>query len=444
MSLRLRRGPRVTTPTLSDGEIAFAKDTREILVGTEGESVAFRKRTVRGKRGGVLGVDLFDVNNYGIAGRRPTPILWKMHLPSMEFEELTRFDSSLTDVRIKTARLIPRHNRDYDTIIAYDNIGKRVLRFPTTAPVVTQEHVLDGHQHRWLANQGMDYDDQSGVIIYAEYAGPSDSDYPITDTFKVWRSADWGETWTEVFRKNKRNHPTNPQISHFHVVRKDPFNEGHWYLSSGDATGECFLWRSVDDGLTWTDVSDVTFGAGYTIHRFTNIYFTEDYMYWGLDNNSGIYGCAWCRVDRNLDGDHVLISPLTDLKRLVRHTVKTPYGILLLTQSSPTASDEYGPNVALGWLAPYDDLDNPRLIGTYPGYYFSGQIMDYSLGGDYYFPYAGGVKPYTLNIKHPESTVDFGYARAHKMIIGEIINPDGSKSYSTSIAPILLDNRIDV
>jgi hypothetical protein len=295
-------------------------------------------------------------------------------------EQTKLFTSALTNPGWLCAKLMPVYGYEYDWMIAYADNLKKVYRFSTNGVVATE---LTGKTLGWLRNTGFDWTPDgsgyaNGTWIYAEYILDSYSNYATTTTLKVWRSTDLGVTWTEVFSKNGRNHAT-PEIYHFHLVKRDPFNAGHWYLSSGDHQEECFIWRSTDDGLTWEDVSDLTFsGEKQKIHRTTNMYFTENYIYWGLDDSISAdgLGSAWVKASRNLGaGNRLIITPIANLQNWVRNLTQTPYGLIAMTEMRPTDTSN-----GLIWLIPYNDLEHPILIGKTPGCAYGNQFNDYSYG----------------------------------------------------------------
>lgn len=283
------------------------------------------------------------------------------------------------------AKLLPSGNAQYDFIIAWDMNTQKVFKFTTNGVIKTG---FADQKFGWLRNTGIDWTPTAAGVLsateplmYAEYILTSYDNYVATTEVKVWRSVDRGTTWTNVFSQNTRNH-ANPEIYHFHCLRRDPFNTGHWYLGSGDEPSECHIWRSIDDGLTWTNVDDPVFVGTekQEIHRTCNMYFTPDYIYWGMDGNvneDGL-GTQWVRAKRNLTGNAPLtIEPLADVGNYVRNTIQTPYGILLLTEKRP-----YDNENALVWLIKYDDLTHPILIDRRPdvdnGY--GDQVMEYSYG----------------------------------------------------------------
>ncbi len=301
-------------------------------------------------------------------------------------EQISWFDTTVSSPDANPnwycAKILPYYSTAYDYGIAYAYNHQAIYQLTTNG--VVQKKFAD-QKLRWLRNTGIDFvpnatgyiTGASTPIIYAEYTLTTDPVYNTITTVKVWRSVDKGSTWTNDLELNKRDHPTNPQIFHFHFVRHDPYNAGHWYLGTGDLPSECHIYRSVDNGVTWAPVDDPTFtGNKQSIHRTTNVYFTEDYIYWALDDyiEEDDIGTAWVRADRNLTGDHLNIEVLADLGNYVRNLVQTPYGLVAFTENRAAYSDS-----AFVWLMKYDDLAHPLLISLDKHNYAS-QMHDVSYG----------------------------------------------------------------
>lgn len=271
--------------------------------------------------------------------------------------------------------------QDKDKIILWDRRNKAVY-LGTTGGIAINK--FPNQKLGWLRNQGIDISVNangytSGTMIYAEYYLP---EFEVdVDTVKVYRSVDGGSTWTSVFEQKCRHNTDGGEVFHFHFVRQDPYNPGHWYLGSGDQKAECNMWRSVDDGLTWTKINDPRYtGDLQPIHRTCDLYFTQDYIYWGTDDHmeylEGHEDAVWCKSPRNLDTNQLSIEVLADLKDNVRLTIQTPYGVLLATEKG---SD----GIAHIWLAPYEDIDHPVLICKHH-FAFGNQVQRHSYGSRFF------------------------------------------------------------
>jgi hypothetical protein len=132
----------------------------------------------------------------------------------------------------------------------------------------------------------------------------------------VFRSTDEGRSWTKVFELSWEN------IRHFHTALADPFHKGTWYISSGDQPHECRMWRSVDDGLTWSemtasgnniDLHSSLAGQHQSINRHTDMVVMSDRLIWGSDDLLG-RPAAYADLTATLSnrvGSRLFISPKT-------------------------------------------------------------------------------------------------------------------------------------
>jgi len=135
--------------------------------------------------------------------------------------------------------------------------------------------------------------------MIAEYI-IQDVSYPI----RVIRSVDDGKSWETVMTKTGMGFEPR-EIRHFHTCKVDPYTD-NWYVSSGDLPGECRIWMSTDNGDNWTEITDPNpvipdrLNADYanSIHRYTDIWFTEDYMYWATDDRLQGLGSYLIRANK--------------------------------------------------------------------------------------------------------------------------------------------------
>lgn len=113
---------------------------------------------------------------------------------------------------------------------------------------------------------GIDYNPDTGTIMFAEYN--TNEDEPLGR--RVWRSTDNGETWTEVI--------FDSDIRHWHSCQVDPFT-GDWWIASGDTDAQTKMLRSTDNGDTWNVI-----GEGSQLWRAIRMVFTRDKVMWGTDD----------------------------------------------------------------------------------------------------------------------------------------------------------------
>lgn len=92
----------------------------------------------------------------------------------------------------------------------------------------------------WFPNVGIS---QSGnnVILFGEYS-------TFQPSLSVWRSVDDGLTWSPVLTQ------TSAQIRHFHSVDSDTNTSDDVYVTSGDAGAQIKWWKSTDRGATFTEL----------------------------------------------------------------------------------------------------------------------------------------------------------------------------------------------
>jgi hypothetical protein len=104
----------------------------------------------------------------------------------------------------------------------------------------------------------------------------------------VYRSADGGESWEQVYSYQAGD------IRHVHGIQEDPFT-GKLWISAGDSDSESKIAWTEDNFKSLTQI-----GTGSQAWRTTQLVFTEDAVYWGADTGSvehgGIY--RWDRSTR--------------------------------------------------------------------------------------------------------------------------------------------------
>ena len=338
-------------------------------------------------------VEILDLWDYGLVSAYCGDQLYRLNPASLELEKMMVLKNGTGKMpNWYCGKIIPRYTPEYDYLLLWDQHTKKMYHAATDGTYVKS---FEEQKLGWLRNTGIDMDIGSnvvhGTIIYAEYY--LEGFNVDTDTVKVWRSTDQGRTWTAVFSQNCRQSESS-EIYHFLFVRRDPYNEGHWYLGSGDTPDESNIWRSVDDGLTWTKINDPLFsGELQSVHRTCNLYFTEDYIYWGTDDSVTAYGTGhggkWCRSPRNIETNQLSVEVLAELGDWVRITQETPYGVFL-------ATEKRFEDKAYVWMAPYEDLEHPRLVAR-TDYGFGSQISNASYGSRLFFASPWKLYPATYS-----------------------------------------------
>lgn len=187
-----------------------------------------------------------------------------------------------------------------------------------------------GASAEWLGSRSVS--ESSGVIMLAEYC----SDTSLVG--RILRSTDDGLTWQAVLTKRALG-DSNPEIRHFHMVVKDPYQNA-WYAFSGDGAPACRVWKSRDDGESWLEVTDVNGDQGnvdplvhtQSLHRATSVWFTPDWIVWGTDDRLGGSGSRLVRTPRT---EPFNLSVVGDLAvNHIRTAIEYPgFGHLLFTEN---------------------------------------------------------------------------------------------------------------
>lgn len=113
------------------------------------------------------------------------------------------------------------------------------------------------------------------VVIFGEYA------LEDAETVRMWKTVDRGATWTKVMEKRANNGVVySGEIRHFHAVCCDPYTFD-WWACSGDGDNQCKIWRSQDDGDTWTEM----FANGQQT-RTLQFVFEKDCIYYAMDSTT--------------------------------------------------------------------------------------------------------------------------------------------------------------
>lgn len=179
----------------------------------------------------------------------------------------------------------------------------------------------------------------AGTLLFAEYHSGSDEQ-------RVWRSTDDGLTWTAV--------QTQPVVTgsfrHYHAVTQDPYTRTI-YLTSGDQNGECRWWTSDDDGATWDEVEGIDKGQLYLA---LGMFFSKDHIYYGTDSVNPAALLKVSKADpaqvelvRNMPGETWAFA------RLGSHYL---LGTMQLTESRPNFD---GQRWRYASLLATEDLDGP-------------------------------------------------------------------------------------
>lgn len=198
----------------------------------------------------------------------------------------------------------------------------------------------------WLYNSGLLFFNDSNNVehcIFAEYT----KNHPVAGgKFYVYKGTypyDDSSLWKKVFSYDESENNTDGYIMHFHHVTRDPWT-GILYLTSGDKDNQLHWWYSTDDGENWTElvnIHSVGYDWGSQVLRLVNFVFTEEYIYFAVDNETN--HCL-NRLSRDSGTGVIDISSRTKLCDLPANQatnsiclVERPYGLFGYdrTQESP-------------------------------------------------------------------------------------------------------------
>ena len=169
----------------------------------------------------------------------------------------------------------------------------------------------------------------------AEYSGSSN----ISSGPSLHRSTD-GATFEVVL---------GPLAStrHLHAVAEDPYNAGHIYVTAGDTGSPCFVYKSTDNGDTFSEVlTDVEWQAVAIDFDADWVYFWSDQRYGG----GNVYIC-----------DRATMTPqwLTTASRIDRIAVPGGVGGRVVTDLVTTSGDA----TVTSSSAAFTSLDVGKVVG---------------------------------------------------------------------------------
>ena len=124
-----------------------------------------------------------------------------------------------------------------------------------------------------------------GTIFFGEYVLNPNRDMVV----KLWRSVDDGMSF-EVVKTF-----ASAEIRHIHFIKWDVYEKCLWMGTGdyGEGNRECCLYRSEDNGVTWSLI-----GQGSQDWRAIGVCFTEDALLWGTDAGSCSDTVHFIRMDR--------------------------------------------------------------------------------------------------------------------------------------------------
>lgn len=152
-----------------------------------------------------------------------------------------------------------------------------------------------------------------------------------------------------------------PDYRHWQSLQRDPFNEGHFYGTTGDGGQQCSFWKSTDWGRTWTEV-----GGGQVNNvtnpeaqkwRTLNLCFTKDHIYWTTDGWAEGGYCKLLRCQRGSEDNPETVADLSsDYLSYGACRVYAPNGILCTVRNEGSAMDQSSIPI---W---FYDINNGELV----------------------------------------------------------------------------------
>ena len=209
----------------------------------------------------------------------------------------------------------------------------------------------------WLYNSGVDFINVNSIeyCIFAEYDGHTSNNQVLhiwKGTYPYTSISDW----KTVYSKTTSYNPiTNGTITHFHMIRRDPWTN-ILYCTTGDFTGQFFWLYSTDNGETWntlaTDFDNATkptWALDGQPLRCINFIFTQDYIYFATDHGSNN---TLSRIQRNSNTNIIDVDSreiLTELPYGVAVNtlcyVESPNGLFMFTRIDTGYTSEYSKQV---------------------------------------------------------------------------------------------------
>lgn len=118
--------------------------------------------------------------------------------------------------------------------------------------------------------------DQTGAALIGDYRTNlgEDRGRGIRDAVSVHRSTDpLSGVWETVYRFEPGS------VRHVHALHQDPYQTGRSWLCTGDMDDESRIFSSDDSYQTLQ-----AFAEAGQISRATDLIFTDEYVYWGVDS----------------------------------------------------------------------------------------------------------------------------------------------------------------
>lgn len=252
------------------------------------------------------------------------------------WEEIGKFDVDAENGEIITCIYVEPLEQ---TLYAIKKIGNsrpeeyELISYNISTPDFQKIGTLDiGKKYAHASSHNFDSAYQKGTYhpftIFAEYGTGND------EKMYVWKTKNKGATWEKVFVKGARG--GNGEIKHFHCVQIDPFTKDIW-LASGDTDSEAKIWKSTDEGETWTELY-----SGSQHNRTLGFVFEKDAIYYGMDSPTSAFPSNIYKIDRNTNEKESV--GVTKNGWAVYNLTRTflPKGFLIFTEYEKANDSAYG------------------------------------------------------------------------------------------------------
>lgn len=252
------------------------------------------------------------------------------------WEEIGKFDVDAENGEIITCIYVEPLEQ---TLYAIKKIGNsrpeeyELISYNISTPDFQKIGALDiGKKYAHASSHNFDSAYQKGTYrpftIFAEYGTGNDEE------MYVWKTKNKGATWEKVFVKGARG--GNGEIKHFHCVQIDPFTKDIW-LASGDTDSEAKIWKSTDEGETWTELY-----SGSQHNRTLGFVFEKDAIYYGMDSPTSAFPSNIYKIDRNTNEKESV--GVTKNGWAVYNLTRTflPKGFLIFTEYEKANDSAYG------------------------------------------------------------------------------------------------------
>lgn len=195
---------------------------------------------------------------------------------------------------------------------------------------------FDTPKFAWHGSQGISVS-PDGTCLFSEYQTGFEHE---NIELSVWKLTSGDSRLEAKLTQKVGPKPPIGDIRHFHTCFHDPFISQRWYCSSGDVSTHNKLWKSDDDGETWTELRPTLRNASeYGVRRveralrFTSAVVTgPGRLAYATDDNLGIGSAAFVIAEVSDDDIHLNITSLLS-RNLARSVIRHEQGFVVIAES---------------------------------------------------------------------------------------------------------------